>query len=104
MSVRTISEDTIIENICYDDLIITSGANVTLKGTLYGNVDVKDNSHFQLAGIMRGNLFVSGSATAEITGSIFADEILDSDGLVTSTSGPYHANMRPGAYVNMILH
>lgn len=32
MSVRTISEDTIIENICYDDLIITSGANVTLKG------------------------------------------------------------------------
>ena len=74
MSVRTISEDTIIENICYDDLIITSGANVTLKGTLYGNVDVKDNSHFQLAGIMRGNLFVSGSATAEITGSIFADE------------------------------
>ena len=99
MSVRTISEDTIIENICYDDLIITSGANVT----------VKDNSHFQLAGIMRGNLFVSGSATAEITGSIFADEILDSGrltiyGLVTSTSGPYHANMRPGAYVNMILH
>ena len=73
------------------------------------NVDVKDNSHFQLAGIMRGNLFVSGSATAEITGSIFADEILDSGrltiyGLVTSTSGPYHANMRPGAYVNMILH
>ena len=109
MSVRTISEDTIIENICYDDLIITSGANVTLKGTLYGNVDVKDNSHFQLAGIMRGNLFVSGSATAEITGSIFADEILDSGrltiyGLVTSTSGPYHANMRPGAYVHMILH
>ena len=50
MSVRTISEDTIIENICYDDLIITSGANVTLKGTLYGNVDVKDNSHFQLLG------------------------------------------------------
>ena len=109
MSVRTISEDTIIENICYDDLIITSGANVTLKGTLYGNVDVKDNSHFQLAGIMRGHLFVSGSATAEIPGSIFADEILDSGrltiyGLVTSTSGPYHANMRPGAYVNMILH
>lgn len=56
-----------------------------------------------------GNLFVSGSATAEITGSIFADEILDSGrltiyGLVTSKSGPYHANMRPGAYVNMILH
>ena len=78
MSVRTITEDTVIDNICYDDLIVTSGANVTLKGTLYGNVDVKDNSHFQLNGIMRGNLFVSGSATAEITGSIFADEILDS--------------------------
>ncbi len=74
MSVRTITEDTVIDNICYDDLIVTSGANVTLKGTLYGNVDVKDNSHFQLNGIMRGNLFVSGSATAEITGSIFADE------------------------------
>ena len=89
MSVRTITEDTVIDNICYDDLIVTSGANVTLKGTLYG--------------------FVSGSATAEITGSIFADEILDSGrltiyGLVTSKSGPYHANMRPGAYVNMILH
>ena len=91
MSVRTITEDTVIDNICYDDLIVTSGANVTLKGTLYGNVDVKDNSHFQL------------------NGSIFADEILDSGrltiyGLVTSKSGPYHANMRPGAYVNMILH
>ena len=58
MSVRTITEDTVIDNICYDDLIVTSGANVTLKGTLYGNVDVKDNSHFQLNGIMRGNLFV----------------------------------------------
>ena len=57
MSVRTITEDTVIDNICYDDLIVTSGANVTLKGTLYGNVDVKDNSHFQLNGIMRGNLF-----------------------------------------------
>ena len=53
MSVRTITEDTVIDNICYDDLIVTSGANVTLKGTLYGNVDVKDNSHFQLNGIMQ---------------------------------------------------
>ena len=35
MSVRTITEDTVIDNICYDDLIVTSGANVTLKGTLY---------------------------------------------------------------------
>ena len=63
MSVRTITEDTVIDNICYDDLIVTSGANVTLKGTLYGNVDVKDNSHFQLNGIMRGNLFVSFCGT-----------------------------------------
>ena len=59
MSVRTITKDTVIDNICYDDLIVTSGANVTLKGTLYGNVDVKDNSHFQLNGIMCGNLFRS---------------------------------------------
>ena len=109
MSVRTITEDTVIDNICYDDLVVTSGANVTLKGTLYGNVDVKDNSHFQLNGIMRGDVVAFCVASVEITGSIFADEILDSGrltiyGLVTSKSGPYHANMRPGAYVNMILH
>ena len=109
MSTRTITEDTVIDNICSDDLVVTDGANVTLKGTLYGNVEVNNNAHFQLNGIMRGNLYVSGNATAEITGSLFADQILDSGrltiyGLVTSESGPYHANMRPGAYVNMILH
>ena len=109
MSIRTISTDTLISDICSDDIIVTSNAKLTVTGSVYGNVEVTGGCHFQLSGIMTGNLEVAGRATAEISGSLIADQILDAgrltiSGNVTSKVGPYHATMLRGAYVNMMAY
>ena len=55
------------------------------------------------------NVTVSGGSTAEIRGSLFADQILDSGtlviyGNVTSNVGPYHAKMEKGSFMNMMVY
>ncbi|MBS4785388.1 MAG: hypothetical protein KH009_04680 [Clostridiales bacterium] len=109
MAIRTISVDTVISDICSDDLFVTANAKLTVTGSIYGNVEVSNGCHFDLTGIMTGNLEVCGKATACISGSLIADQIIDAgtltiSGNVTSKVGPYHATMLKGAYVNMTAY
>ena len=101
MAIRTISVDTVIRDICSDDLFVTANAKLTVTGSIYGNVEVSNGCHFDLTGIMTGNL--------EVCGSLIADQIIDAgtltiSGNVTSKVGPYHATMLKGAYVNMTAY
>lgn len=105
MGQRIISNNTEITNVCHENLVVTSGANLVIRGILNGSIEVGENCTFELHGIMNGNLSISKNATANIHGRLNAETVSNNgnlviSGVVQAKNLPEKMEILPNAVVN----
>ena len=97
MGQRIISNNTEITNVCHENLVVTSGANLVIRGILNGSIEVGENCTFERRGIM--------NATANIYGMLNAETVSNNgnlviSGVVQAKNLPENMDILPNAVVN----